>query len=127
MSQSTAVVVREANGGATLATLLYAPWPVRYDYGPVRGYTLAGRPVRAPKVSIELTWGYAPNALLAQLWALPVDRETEWYLPVPGPAGTALVWGWTRGWFVRPAGDLAAWTRQHWDRLTCQLQGASIL
>ena len=89
MSQSVSCLVREINAGATIATLLYAPWPVHYRAAPVRGYTLSQRPARALTYVVEMEWGYGPNALLAQLWALPIDRATEWRLATPGPSGAA--------------------------------------
>lgn len=126
-AHSTPTIVREANAGATLATLLYPPWPVRYRPARVRGYALSGQPVRPPSYVVALAWGYVPNALLAQLWALPTDRPTEWFLPVPGPGGVNQVWGWVKGHLVRPDGDLATWTRAEWDQQVWQLQGAYLV
>lgn len=122
MSHSTPVVVRNLTL-VTLATLDYAPWPITFSRAPVQGYTLANIPIRADVFVITMTWGFLPNSALWELLSLPVNAETQWFLPVPGQLGTNMTWAWWQGVFEKP-NDLTTFTRADWDAVTCRLVGA---
>lgn len=117
---ATICQVRWTNG---LISLQYRPMPVTWDRGSPTGY-VGGRPVMPRNAVVSFAWAFVPQTLLNQLESIPTDQEVDVLLPIPSTgAGTALRWGWVRGWLVKPP-EMSDRNRRDWSGATWKLTNA---